>query len=800
MSPKAARRPRRSRRARPAKAAPPPADAPARPPRRLAPRAGELARGAGARGRDRPGIDGVEFDVRLSRDGVPVLLHDETLERVQGRDEAVADLDGGRAARRGDPVARRGAGGAAAQGRLPRRRAQGRRPRRRDGRRPARRPRQGAEARRRSRRSTRPRWRRWPRRCPSWPRWLNADATSAARRSSTATRLGCRAVAVLWGAITPRRSRRARRGRPRGRRVDGHPAADGRAARRARRDRVLRRGGGVRWLAAGRRRTLGARARGGRRPGDDPAGAGRPRRLAGRSPATRSRGRRPRGPDALGQLPDGAVRRPHPRRPVHVPRRRAPLRAGDAAARDPRRRVRPAVADRRRRDTLSIDLDERWPFRGRVVQRFALTEASMTFELTLEADEPMPATIGWHPWFRRVLEPGDPPVELEFAADEMLVRDAEGMPSGRVASPPPPPPWDDAFTGVHADPVLTWPGRAAPRASRRAARGGSCTRSPSTRSASSRRAGRPTPSTGRPRSSSPARPWRTRCAGPGSASASRGTGGQQVRRQQVAQLSRRPRRRPVRRRRPARSRPCASGSRARPTSSPSSSEKSGSWPTRHGRSALVRASGGSRRRPRRRAAPASRSSTTTRTPSASATISAVWLARSRGDVMNRSGASSRCASSRPRRSAWRMPFSDSGRSSSSPDQRVASPAWAWRRRWRAIIRPDHGGDQASSTGRRSAANRSAIGRNWWIRWPSSVNTEPERRQALVLGALDLGRVRVAPVQRLVDAREHRAGAARVVAHGDHVVEPLAQVVVDRLRCAARPSAARPPRARGSSAG
>jgi glycerophosphoryl diester phosphodiesterase len=36
-----------------------------------------------------PGCDGVEFDVRLSRDGVPVLLHDETLERVQRRPERV---------------------------------------------------------------------------------------------------------------------------------------------------------------------------------------------------------------------------------------------------------------------------------------------------------------------------------------------------------------------------------------------------------------------------------------------------------------------------------------------------------------------------------------------------------------------------------------------------------------------------------------------------------------------------------------------------------------------------------------
>ena len=32
-----------------------------------------------------PGCDGVEFDVRLSADGIPVILHDETLARVQRR-------------------------------------------------------------------------------------------------------------------------------------------------------------------------------------------------------------------------------------------------------------------------------------------------------------------------------------------------------------------------------------------------------------------------------------------------------------------------------------------------------------------------------------------------------------------------------------------------------------------------------------------------------------------------------------------------------------------------------------------
>ena len=38
------------------------------------------------------GCDGVEFDVRVSADGVPVLLHDETLARVQGHPDRVDEL------------------------------------------------------------------------------------------------------------------------------------------------------------------------------------------------------------------------------------------------------------------------------------------------------------------------------------------------------------------------------------------------------------------------------------------------------------------------------------------------------------------------------------------------------------------------------------------------------------------------------------------------------------------------------------------------------------------------------------
>src|ERR1700752_3449813 len=38
------------------------------------------------------GADGIEFDVRLSRDGVPVIIHDETLQRTHGLRRGVVDM------------------------------------------------------------------------------------------------------------------------------------------------------------------------------------------------------------------------------------------------------------------------------------------------------------------------------------------------------------------------------------------------------------------------------------------------------------------------------------------------------------------------------------------------------------------------------------------------------------------------------------------------------------------------------------------------------------------------------------
>lgn len=60
------------------------------------------------------GADAVEVDVRLSRDGVPVLHHDPDLRRTCGRTERVADLDAeelGALVFRGDKPGQEGGGG-----------------------------------------------------------------------------------------------------------------------------------------------------------------------------------------------------------------------------------------------------------------------------------------------------------------------------------------------------------------------------------------------------------------------------------------------------------------------------------------------------------------------------------------------------------------------------------------------------------------------------------------------------------------------------------------------------------------
>jgi len=106
---------------------------------------------------------------------------------------------------------------------------------------------------------------------------------------------------------------------------------------------------------------------------------------------------------------------------------------------------------------LEIDLGEGWPFAGRAVQTFALSEDGLEWSLTLHAEDgAFPACLGWHPWWRRRLARGGE-VRLEFGAEWMYRRDAEGIATAERVRPGDRP-WDDCFTGVLTPPVLRWEG------------------------------------------------------------------------------------------------------------------------------------------------------------------------------------------------------------------------------------------------------------------------------------------------------------------------------------------------------
>jgi aldose 1-epimerase len=77
--------------------------------------------------------------------------------------------------------------------------------------------------------------------------------------------------------------------------------------------------------------------------------------------------------------------------------------------------------------------------------------------MELHADEPMPASIGWHPYFIRHIADVAGALELDFEPGAMYLRDATGIATTELV-PPPPGPWDDCFTDLRRPPVLRWPG------------------------------------------------------------------------------------------------------------------------------------------------------------------------------------------------------------------------------------------------------------------------------------------------------------------------------------------------------
>jgi len=155
-----------------------------------------------------PACDGLEFDLRTSRDGVPILLHDPTLLRVQGVDARAADMTAAELASLDVPTLE---SVLAAVGPRPFLDVELKEPatdrfvdvlereRGRDG---------GLE--RAVVSSFHPEiLEDLARRRPDWPRWGNT-LDLGPRTIEIATALGCTGLSVLWRAITPAGGARAR--------------------------------------------------------------------------------------------------------------------------------------------------------------------------------------------------------------------------------------------------------------------------------------------------------------------------------------------------------------------------------------------------------------------------------------------------------------------------------------------------------------------------------------------------------------------------------------------------------------
>jgi galactose mutarotase-like enzyme len=114
--------------------------------------------------------------------------------------------------------------------------------------------------------------------------------------------------------------------------------------------------------------------------------------------------------------------------------------------------------------TLAIELPrDEWPMGGLVRQRTTVTPTGVRLEAEVEATgEPMPAALGWHPWF---LRRGDPRLRVDAAAYQLtsgMIPTGESAPvAGRTDLRGGPRlgrrRLDIAYVEAHAPAVITWP-------------------------------------------------------------------------------------------------------------------------------------------------------------------------------------------------------------------------------------------------------------------------------------------------------------------------------------------------------
>ena len=110
---------------------------------------------------------------------------------------------------------------------------------------------------------------------------------------------------------------------------------------------------------------------------------------------------------------------------------------------------------------VGVELEDPGPWRGRIVHSVRLTPDRFESRLELQADEPMPAAVGWHPWLPTTLTGSGGrqmgPLELTVEPGLMYANDEEGLPSGELVKPVPRP-WDYCFVDLAGPPRMRWSG------------------------------------------------------------------------------------------------------------------------------------------------------------------------------------------------------------------------------------------------------------------------------------------------------------------------------------------------------
>lgn len=102
------------------------------------------------------------------------------------------------------------------------------------------------------------------------------------------------------------------------------------------------------------------------------------------------------------------------------------------------------------------DLGPEWPMAGWVRQEMRTEADGARLRLEVHSEGgAMPASCGWHPWFRRVVAGAE--AVLDFRPGFMYERDGAGI-ATRTRRPVAEGPWDDCFGDVGEPPAITWPG------------------------------------------------------------------------------------------------------------------------------------------------------------------------------------------------------------------------------------------------------------------------------------------------------------------------------------------------------